>query len=143
MSSETPCVARHTGAFPSLSGRVHSCALSILACVIAAVALAQWSQLQSTHTRDSAEAVRFTPPRHRVNLARAGVAEFALIPEVGPQLAARIVADRAQHGPLRAIDDLARVAGMSSAHCDAIASDVCVDALLDGPSARPVAPLDP
>lgn len=55
---------------------------------------------------------RVTPPVCRIDLSTAPVEELALLPEVGPQLAARIVADRAIRGAFASVDDLARVAGI-------------------------------
>jgi competence protein ComEA len=57
------------------------------------------------------EGVRIAPPVCRIDLSTAPVEELALLPEVGPQLAARIAADRAIHGPFRSVDELTRVPG--------------------------------
>jgi hypothetical protein len=55
---------------------------------------------------------RVAPPVCRIDLSTAPVEELALLPEVGPSLAARIAADRAVRGPFASVDDLARVRGI-------------------------------
>jgi DNA uptake protein ComE-like DNA-binding protein len=74
---------------------------------------------------------RLEVPIHRIDINRAGVAELALLPEIGPGLAERIAADRALHGAFASIDDLVRVGGIGPARLEAlrpaaIASDVAV-----------------
>lgn len=59
-------------------------------------------------------------PAHRVDLETASAAELALLPEVGPGMAAAIVADRAVRGPFRGIDALARVPGIGRLRLEAI-----------------------
>lgn len=48
----------------------------------------------------------------RLNVNRATAAELEKLPGIGPTLAARIVAYRAEHGPFRAVDELVRVPGI-------------------------------
>jgi len=57
---------------------------------------------------------------HRVDIDRADAGELALLPEVGPGLAARIVADRAVHGAFGSVDALSRVEGIGPARLEAI-----------------------
>ena len=66
---------------------------------------------------------RLDPPRHRIDVSTASVAELALLPEIGPSLAARIVADRAALGPFGSVDDLARVEGLGVARIEALRED--------------------
>jgi competence protein ComEA len=47
-----------------------------------------------------------------VDLNTANVHELQLLPNVGPAIAARIVADREKHGPFASVDDLERVPGV-------------------------------
>ncbi len=47
-----------------------------------------------------------------LDLNRASAAELELLPAIGPALAARIVADRAEFGPFRSVEGLARVRGV-------------------------------
>jgi competence protein ComEA len=54
----------------------------------------------------------FAPPQCRIDLSTAPVEELALLPGIGPQLAARIAADRAVHGAYGSVDGLARVEGI-------------------------------
>ncbi|MFM1823747.1 MAG: Helix-hairpin-helix motif [Planctomycetota bacterium] len=94
----------------------------------------------------------FVPAAHRIDLETAPSAELALLPEVGPGMAAAIVADRAVRGPFGRVDALARVAGVGRVRIEAIrpfarageigraASDAHVDhadeegARVDGPA---------
>jgi len=64
-------------------------------------------------------------PRHRVDIARADRDELALLPGVGPALAARIVSARAR-APFRSVDDLARVDGLGDATLDGLRGDAFV-----------------
>ncbi len=48
----------------------------------------------------------------RIDLDVADAEEIARLPRIGPGLAARIVADRAQHGPFGSLAGLDRVAGI-------------------------------
>lgn len=50
----------------------------------------------------------------RVDVNHAAAPELELLPGVGPVLAARIIEDRAAHGPFRSIDDLQRVRGIGA-----------------------------
>lgn len=47
-----------------------------------------------------------------IDVNRATAAELESLPGVGPAIAARIVADRAEHGPFRNWEDLERIAGI-------------------------------
>lgn len=47
-----------------------------------------------------------------IDLNTASAAELDLLPGIGPALAARIIEDRAAHGPFRSLDDLDRVSGI-------------------------------
>lgn len=51
-------------------------------------------------------------PHKTVNINQAASAELARLPRVGPKLAGRIVAHRAQHGPFRRVEDLMEVKGV-------------------------------
>jgi competence protein ComEA helix-hairpin-helix repeat region len=51
-------------------------------------------------------------PHKTVNINQAASAELARLPRVGPKLADRIVAHRAQHGPFRRVEDLMEVKGV-------------------------------
>jgi len=52
------------------------------------------------------------PSRKTVNINQATSAELARLPRVGPKLADRIVAHRAQHGSFKRIEDLMEVKGV-------------------------------
>jgi hypothetical protein len=62
----------------------------------------------------------FVPAAHRIDLETAPSAELALLPEVGPGMAAAIVGDRAVRGPFGRVDALARVAGVGRVRIEAI-----------------------
>lgn len=57
---------------------------------------------------------------HRVNLNRAGAAELAALPEIGPSLAKVIVADRSARGAFATVDELTRVRGVGPATVEAV-----------------------
>jgi competence ComEA-like helix-hairpin-helix protein len=68
-------------------------------------------------SRDSvaARAVRLARPLgagERIDVDRASAEELARLPRVGPGLAARIVADREEHGPFGSLEALDRVSGV-------------------------------
>lgn len=44
----------------------------------------------------------------------AGADELALLPGIGPAIAARIVGDRSERGPFASVDDLRRVKGIGA-----------------------------
>lgn len=69
---------------------------------------------------------RIEVPRHRVDVAHAGEAELALLPDVGPSLAASIIDERETRGGFASLDDLARVRGMGAATLDALRADAVV-----------------
>ncbi len=80
----------------------------------------------ATRSTDPTSRRRVTVARHRVDIARASIEELALLPEVGPGLAARIAADRALHGAYATVDDLARVEGLGGAKLEALRCDAFV-----------------
>jgi competence protein ComEA len=104
-------------ASPAHRGVVEVTVVASLVLAIAAVAIVRIAQQPGP---DLPHALRVTPERWLIDLSSAPVAELALLPEVGPQLAARIVADRALHGPFATIDELARVHGFGPAKLEAI-----------------------
>lgn len=50
-----------------------------------------------------------------VNINTATVAEFQLLPRIGPAVAARIVEQREKNGPFKALDDILLVRGIGDA----------------------------
>ena len=94
-------VRRHVGAVRA--GAAWSAfALAVIALVLV---------VRAPH-RSAAPRREFVPPLCRIDLSTAPVAELALLPEIGPSLAARIAADRASRGAFASVDDLARVVGI-------------------------------
>lgn len=77
-------------------------ALAVAACVAASRARVPAGPLRA----------ELAPPVCRIDLSTAPVEELALLPEIGPLLAARIAADRAVRGAFASVDDLARVPGI-------------------------------
>ena len=61
-----------------------------------------------------------------LDINAASAAELATLPEIGPVLAQRIVDYRSAHGPFRAVDELARVQGISPRMAEALRSLVTV-----------------
>ncbi len=89
----------------------HSPGLSRARRVTAAVALALvgGAALQISMSRNAAS----DPVRTAlVDLNSATEHELQLLPNVGPAIAARIVAEREKNGPYARVDDLARVPGV-------------------------------
>lgn len=50
----------------------------------------------------------------KLDINTATAAELDLLPRIGPTLAARIIADREEHGPFGSLDDLTRVHGIGT-----------------------------
>ena len=69
------------------------------------------TQIQQRGTDENA-ASQITPPRFVLNINAATQGELRALPEVGPQLARRIVQDRRAKGPFRSLQDLTRVRGI-------------------------------
>ena len=66
---------------------------------------------------DSTQARRAPPERlatEPIAINRASAEELRQLPRVGPVLAARIVAWREAHGPLRGVDDLQKIQGIGA-----------------------------
>ncbi len=63
-------------------------------------------------------------PRHRVDLATANAQELALLPNIGPALAARIVEYRSTHGGMLSLRNFDEVEGIGSATIAAIEDEV-------------------
>ncbi|HVT40746.1 MAG TPA: helix-hairpin-helix domain-containing protein [Gemmatimonadaceae bacterium] len=64
-------------------------------------------------TRGGPRALPAAPTRAPVDLDTAPLDEIASVPQIGPALARRIVADRTERGPFGSLDGLARLRGMS------------------------------
>ncbi len=58
---------------------------------------------------DEAEPLNF---RFEVDLNTAGLQELCQLPDIGPTLAGRIIDWRSQHGPFKALDEIAEVPGI-------------------------------
>ncbi len=63
----------------------------------------------------------------KINLNTATAEQIALLPGIGPKLAASIVADREKNGKFKRVADLDRVKGIGRKKLDAIRSSVLVD----------------
>jgi len=105
----------------------------VFGAAIAAIAVAQLVALgdASADARGGNSAIsraRIEVPRHRVDVAHAGEAELALLPDVGPSLAASIIDERETRGGFATLDDLARVRGMGAATLDGLRADAVVHA---------------
>ena len=86
-----------------------SAAIAWSACALVVVAALVVSRASY---RDAALRPEVSPPICRIDLSNAPVEELALLPEVGPLLAARIAADRAVRGAFATVDELSRVPGI-------------------------------
>ncbi len=67
------------------------------------------------------------PPDLRLDLNRATVAELVVLPGLGQKLAERVVADRAERGPYRTVEELDRVQGISAATVERLAPYLVVE----------------
>ncbi|GAC1523097.1 MAG: hypothetical protein NVS2B3_18880 [Vulcanimicrobiaceae bacterium] len=76
--------------------------------------------------RSGAASHRFEPATSALDLNRATTSELEALPGIGPALAERIVAMRAQTGPFASTDDLLDVGGMTQGRLDAIVPFVVV-----------------
>jgi len=68
----------------------------------------------------AARLARPLAPGERIDVDRADATELARLPRIGPALAARIVADRTEHGPFRTLEGLDRVSGVGPKLLEAI-----------------------
>jgi competence ComEA-like helix-hairpin-helix protein len=92
----------------------------VVASLVLAISIISTVRFAAPPGEESPCTPRVTLERWLIDLSSAPIAELALLPEVGPQLAARIVADRAVHGPFATIDELSRVSGFGDAKIEAI-----------------------
>ncbi len=106
-------------------------AWAVVVAIVSAAALACASPLADREL----PAPRVAPPVHRVDLAHAEADEIALLPEIGPRLAATIVADRDAHGAFESVDDLVRVRGIGPAKLALLAD--CVRVAGDDEASEP------
>lgn len=69
---------------------------------------------QAVAAKRAEELSRPLAPGETVDVDRADAAEIERLPRIGPDLARRIVADRAAHGPFGSLEGLARVPGLGA-----------------------------
>ncbi len=106
----------HAAARSAGSADIASAVVALLLCMLA---VAAWL-FAPQHA--SANGARVAASLHRVDLSRASAEELALLPGVGPRLAARIAVDRAVRGSFATVDDLARVPGFGAGTIEALRS---------------------
>jgi competence ComEA-like helix-hairpin-helix protein len=75
----------------------------------------------------SSESVGNNPPQFRTDINTAPAAELALLPGIGPELAARIVAEREAGGPFTTAEQLSRVRGIGPTKIDQVAPMLTFD----------------
>jgi len=80
--------------------------------------------------RRAAQLSRPLAPGERIDLDRADVTEITRLPRVGPALAQRIVAWRAQHGAFGSLERLDSVSGVGPKLLDALRSWVTFSGIL-------------
>lgn len=98
-------------------------AIGVVVIALAAAATATVTLARSAPT-PSGRIIRLeTRP---IDLNAASAEELALLPGIGPHLAARIVEDRARNGPYRSLEDLARVRGVGPVILQGIADEAIV-----------------
>ena len=106
-----------SGQGPSAHSRWGGLVAGCVGAVAAAAALA---------VLDHGDASVIEVPRHRIDLGTASASELALLPGVGPALAARIAADRVRNGSPASLDELVRVAGIGPATLESLRGEVCL-----------------
>lgn len=89
--------------------------------LLAAVALLAWLQTFSIDRTYREEEF----PGLRVNVNTADAATLALLEQVGPERARRIVEYREAHGPYRALGDLLEVEGIGQKTLEQLAGRIC------------------
>ncbi|HEV2260999.1 MAG TPA: helix-hairpin-helix domain-containing protein [Candidatus Rubrimentiphilum sp.] len=72
------------------------------------------------HPKPSSKRSRPAPALATIDVNSANALELSALPGIGPTLAARIVAYRAQNGRFASLDELADVAGMTQRRVDAV-----------------------
>jgi competence protein ComEA len=72
----------------------------------------------------------------RIDVNRASASELALLPGIGPALAARIVEERERNGPFASLDDLVRVRGIGPAILAGLADEAIAGPAEDAASGR-------
>lgn len=78
---------------------------------IGLVSMLGWLVLRATPLVD----IEAPPPgriQFSLDINTAPARELALLPGIGPTMAARIVADRTEHGPFTSLEEIARVPGI-------------------------------
>lgn len=103
-------------------------ALLTLCGAAAALSLTRRSAAPTTPTASTALSAL------RIDLNSATSAELESLPSIGPKRAAAIIADRADRGPFRSVDDLDRVPGIGTRTIDRIRRFVRVAPPTDAPS---------
>lgn len=135
--TDSSAAVRHQSAREGLSyvaGLVVAALVALSACV--ALVRGPFVRPASAAAGDEVlRTVRVSVPPHRVDIDRADVGELALLPEVGPGLAARIVANRAVHGAFGSVDALSRVEGIGPARLEAIRPKARASSAMRGPEA--------
>lgn len=106
-------------------------AVIVLGC--ASIVGMAWSIL-AWERRDDAREIN---AERRIDLNTASVSELQLLPDVGPTLAERIVADRDRLGPFETLDDLDRVEGVGPRTIAGLRPFVVIGLESPTPEARP------
>jgi competence ComEA-like helix-hairpin-helix protein len=104
------------------------------------------AQSPLAHKDSTMALARPLEPGERIDLDRAGPAEIARLPRVGPGLAKRIVADRAARGPFGSLESLDRVSGIGATLLAAIADHASFSGVISNQTSRlapPPAQLQP
>jgi competence protein ComEA len=99
---------------PSNSPRFASQQVVAALLIAGGLAYIGWHQWAAARRGGVIEIERAPPlvAHYQVDINRAQIPEFLLLPEIGEALARRIVEDREANGPFRDHDDLRRVSGI-------------------------------
>ena len=85
------------------------------------------SQPVSVETERTVDPEELAPEPLLVDVNTADAEELAQLPGIGEELAGRIVAYRAEHGPFEAVEDIMEVSGIGEAKFAGFAAYITVD----------------
>ncbi len=119
--SSNPCSAQRLHMIDRADIQQWLTALTILGAILMTIG---YCNLRGRETEFASDPRR---PIFQLDLNDASVAELSLLPQIGPVLAGRIVAERATGGNFLSVDDVQRTPGIGPARVERIRQYVDVD----------------
>ena len=114
--------------------KTEKCLLGLTAAFLCGLLVLHHGDMTRTAARPVAVETDRAVPREElvpepllVDLNTAGVEELVRLPGIGEELAGRIVAHRAEHGPFETIEDILEVSGIGEGKFAAFAAYITVD----------------